>query len=383
MGDNLFMNNKRRKILIVDDNPENIRILLEALSDEFAVVGTRSGEKALTLAVAEPHPDIILLDVMMPEMDGYEVCRRLKANPETWSIPVLFVTSLNDMKDEQHGLEAGAVDYITKPFRPELVKARVRSQIDLKQYRDHLEQLVGERTRELSLTQDATIFTVANLAETRDPDTGAHIWRTQQYVRILALQLAVSPSYAAALTPPDIDLLFKSAPLHDIGKIGIADHILLKPGKLTPEEFEEMKKHCIIGWQALNRTVQLLGSNSFLHYACEIALTHHEKWDGSGYPQGLFGEAIPLSGRLMAVADVYDALISHRPYKKAFPHAEAVAMIIEGRGHHFDPAIIDVFVILEAEFQQISEKIIDVPADSTLTPGTGELPGLTHSENRP
>jgi putative two-component system response regulator len=369
------MNNKRRKILIVDDNPENIRILLEALGDEFAVVGTRSGEKALTLAIAEPHPDIILLDVMMPNMDGYEVCRRLKANPETWSIPVLFVTSLNDMKDEQHGLEVGAVDYITKPFRPELVKARVRSQIDLKQYRDHLELLVGERTRELSLTQDATIFTVANLAETRDPDTGGHIWRTQQYVRILALHLAASPSHAAALTPPDIELLFKSAPLHDIGKIGIADHILLKPGKLTPEEFEEMKRHSIIGWQALNRTAQLLGSNSFLRYACEIALTHHEKWDGNGYPQGLFGEAIPLSGRLMAVADVYDALISHRPYKKPFPHAEAVAMIIEGRGHHFDPAIIDVFVVLEAEFQQISEKVIDVPADSTLTPGAGEYSG--------
>ncbi|MCX5869897.1 MAG: two-component system response regulator [Deltaproteobacteria bacterium] len=363
------MDKKRRKILLVDDNPENIQILLETLGDEFAVVAARSGEKALALAIAAPHPDIILLDVMMPNMDGYEVCRRLKANPLTRSIPVLFVTSLNDIEDEQRGLEMGAVDYIIKPFRPELIKARVRNQIDLKQYRDHLEQLVGERTRELSLTQDATIFTVANLAETRDPDTGAHIWRTQQYVRILALHLAASPRYAVALTPPDIDLLFKSAPLHDIGKIGIADHILLKPGKLTPEEFEEMKKHSILGWRALNRTAQLLGSNSFLRYACEIALTHHEKWDGSGYPHGLFGEAIPLSGRLMAVADVYDALISHRPYKNPFPHAEAAALIIDGRGHHFDPAIIDVFITLESEFQQISEMVTDVPADTLeLTP---------------
>ena len=366
------MDKKHRKILVVDDDSENIQILLEALGDEFAVIAARSGEKALALAIAAPPPDIILLDVMMPNMDGYEVCRRLKANPLTWGIPVLFVTSLNDIEDEKHGLEMGAADYIIKPFRPELVKARVRNQIDLKQYRDHLEQLVGERTRELSLTQDATIFTVANLAETRDPDTGAHIWRTQQYVRTLALHLAASPRYAAALTPPDIDLLYKSAPLHDIGKIGIADHILLKPGTLTPEEFEEMKKHSIIGWQALNRTVQLLGSNSFLRYACEIALTHHEKWDGSGYPQGLSGEAIPLSGRLMAVADVYDALISHRPYKKPLPHAEAAALIIEGRGHHFDPAIIDVFIVLEAEFQQISERVIDVLADTTLTPWTGE-----------
>ncbi len=350
---------KPKKILIVDDNSENIQILLATLGDEFAVVAARNGEKALALATATPHPDLILLDVIMPNMDGYEVCRRLKANPLTWSIPVLFVTSLSDSEDEQRGLEVGAVDYITKPFRPELVKARVRSQIDLKQYRDHLEQVVEERTRELSLTQDVTIFTLANLAETRDPETGAHICRTQSYVRALALRLSASPKYAAALTPSDIDLLFKSAPLHDIGKIGIADHILLKPGKLTPEEFEEMKRHSIIGWRALNRTEQLLGSNSFLRYASEIALTHHEKWDGSGYPDKLIGTAIPLSGRLMAVADVYDALRSHRPYKNPYPHFEAAAMIIDGRGHHFDPDIVDVFIALDSDFQKISETVTD------------------------
>lgn len=202
-----------------------------------------------------------------------------------------------------------------------------------------------------------------------------------QKLRQLALHLAASPRYAASLTPPDIDLLYKSAPLHDIGKTGIADHILLKPGKLTPEEFEEMKKHSIIGWRALNRTAQLLGSNSFLHYACEIALTHHEKWDGSGYPHGLCGEAIPLSGRLMAVSDVYDALISHRPYKNPFPHAEAAALIIEGRGHHFDPAIIDAFIALESEFQQISKMVTDVPADAIeLTP---EIAGVSTPLRRP
>lgn len=350
---------KRSKILVVDDNHENIQILLEILGDEFAVVAARSGEKAIALALADPHPDLILLDVIMPNMDGYEVCRRLKANLLTRDIPVMFVTSLSDSTEEQHGLEVGAVDYIIKPIRPELVQARVRSQLKLKQYSDHLEQLVAARTRELTLTQDATIFTVANLAETRDPETGAHIWRTQRYIRDLALGLAASSKHAASLTPPDIDLLFKSAPLHDVGKIGIADQILLKPGKLTAEEFEEMKKHCFLGWRALNRAERLLGSNSFLRYASEIALTHHEKWDGSGYPDGLIGAAIPLSGRLMAVADVYDALRSERPYKRAFSHAEATAIIIDGRGQHFDPEIVDVFIAQESDFQRISETITD------------------------
>ena len=360
----MSLEDRRKKILVVDDEPANIHILIEALGDEFALVAARTGEKALAIAAATPHPDIILLDVMMPNMDGYEVCRRLKANPLTVNIPVIFVTSLSDSGDELHGLKIGAVDYILKPILPELVKARVCSQLNLKQYRDHLEQMVEERTRELSITQDATIFTVANLAETRDPETGAHIWRTQRYLRELALHLAASPKYAAVLTPLDIDLLFKSAPLHDIGKIGITDQTLLKPGKLTAEEFEEMKRHSFLGWRALSRTEQLLGSNSFLRYACEIALTHHEKWDGSGYPNGLSGEAIPLSGRLMAVADVYDALTSRRPYKMPFAHAESVSIIIADRGHHFDPAIVDTFIALESDFQQISERVTDESANA-------------------
>lgn len=359
------MYNKQSKVLVVDDSAENIRIMFEALGDEFAVVAARNGEKALALAGAASQPDVILLDVMMPNMSGYEVCATLKANPATRGIPILFVTALTDMEDERRGLAMGAVDYIVKPFRPELVKARVRNQIDLKRHRDHLEHLVEERTRELSTTQDATIFTVANLAETRDPETGAHIWRTQQYVQVLASHLAKSTKYADVLTEPDIALLFKSAPLHDIGKIGIADHILLKPGKLTPEEFEEMKKHAELGWRALNRAEQLLGTNSFLRYACEIALTHHEKYDGSGYPKGLVAEEIPLSGRLMAVADVYDALTSRRPYKIPFSHADAAALIIAGRGRHFDPDVVDAFVTLETEFQRIRRTVIDLDVDES------------------
>ena len=296
---------------------------------------------------------------MMPDMNGYEVCLKLKADPATRSIPVLFVTASAEMEDERYGLSIGAVDYITKPFRPELVKVRVTNHLALKGHQDHLERLVEERTRELSQTQDATIFAVAGLAETRDPETGAHIWRTQRYVKALATHLAPSPKYSTALTPPDIDLLFKSAPLHDIGKIGIPDHILLKPGKLTAEEFEEMKHHAILGWQALSRTEELLGPNSFLHYAREITLTHHEKWDGSGYPNGLAGESIPLSGRLMAIADVYDALTSRRPYKKPFPHTEATALIVAGRGRHFDPDLVDAFVALGAEFQHIERAVAD------------------------
>ena len=357
------MSDKKSKVLIVDDSAENIKIMVKALGDEFVVVAARNGEKALALASAVSQPDIILLDVMMPNMSGYEVCEQLKANPATRDIPVLFVTALTDMEDERRGLDMGAVDYIVKPFRVELVKARVRNQLDLKRHRDHLEQLVSERTWELSVTQDATIFTVANLAETRDPETGAHIFRTQQYVRVLATHLSVSAKYAAALTPSDIELLFKSAPLHDIGKIGIADHILLKPGKLTPEEFDEMKKHPMLGWRALNRAEQLLGSNSFLRYASEIALTHHEKFNGSGYPNGLVGEEIPLSGRLMAVADVYDALTTRRPYKKPFSHADATTLIVEGRALHFDPDIVDAFVTLESEFQRIRITVFDEEAD--------------------
>ncbi|MBF0560982.1 MAG: two-component system response regulator [Alphaproteobacteria bacterium] len=364
------MNKKRSKILIVDDNPSNLRTLMEVLGDEFTVIAARSGEKALTLANTEPRPDLILLDVMMPGMDGYEVCLRLKSNPDTWGIPVLFVTSLNEIEDEQRGLAFGAVDYITKPIQPDLVLARVRSQIELKSYRDHLEYLVCERTLELSRTQDATIFTISNLAETRDPETGAHIRRTQHYVQMLARFVATTP-FAAALKPQDIEMLFKSAPLHDIGKIGIADHILLKPDKLTPEEFDTMKSHTLIGWRALSYAEQVLGSNSFLRYASEIALTHHEKWDGSGYPHGLSGEDIPLSGRLMAVADVYDALTSRRPYKPPFPHAVAAKMIIDGRGRHFDPNIVDAFIALESEIQQVLETINDGPTGNA---GLGNVP---------
>lgn len=269
----------------------------------------------------------------------------------------MFVTALSSAEDETRGLTIGGADYITKPFNPELVKARVRSHLELKQHKDRLEDMVQERTRELALTQEITIRTLAALAETRDPETGEHIQRTQHYVKTLAIRLKSHPRFARELSDEAIDLLYKSAPLHDIGKVGIPDHILLKPGKLTPEEFNEMKKHCVYGWNAIRTALRQLGNNSFLRYAGEIAFTHHEKWDGSGYPRGLKGEDIPISGRLMALADVYDALTTARVYKPPFPHEKAMEIIRESSGSHFDPAVVAAFLDVADEFQAIAERL--------------------------
>lgn len=351
--------------MIVDDTETNIDILVEALGGDFDLRVAMDGETALE-AIADEPPDLILLDIMMPGMDGYEVCSRLKSAPETRDIPVVFLTAMSEEQDEARGLALGAVDYITKPFSPALVKARVRNQLELKRYRDHLEELVRERTRQLVLTQDVTIRSMGTLAEYRDPETGGHIRRTQQYVRILALHLKNDPRFRDRLDDTAIDLLVKSAPLHDIGKVGVRDNILLKPGALTPEEFEEMKRHTIYGRDALLVSEKMLGEDSFLSVAREIAYTHQEKWDGTGYPRGLKGEEIPLFGRLMAVADVYDALISKRVYKPPYPHERAVEMIREGRGSHFDPDIVDAFLVLADDFRRIALEHADFAEEREL-----------------
>lgn len=350
---------KSQKVLIVDDTPENIQVLMQTLRDEYAIIAATNGDKALQLASKTPRPDIILLDVMMPGIDGYEVCRRLKTNPLTSGIPVIFVTALSEEQDEATGLSLGAVDYIAKPFRPALVKARVHNQLELKRHRDHLEDMVHERTRELALVKEVTVECLANLTETRDPETGGHIKRTQNYIRALAEHLAGMPGYADTLDYETINLLYLSAPLHDIGKVGVPDSILLKPGKLKPEEFEEMKKHTIYGRDALKVAEDKLGGNSFLHYAKEIAYGHHEHWNGNGYPLGLSGTDIPLSARLMALADVYDALISRRIYKPSFPHSRAIAIIQKGRATHFDPDICDAFMELSEVFRRIALEYAD------------------------
>ncbi len=345
-------------VMVVDDTEINIDILVETLSDKYDVSVAMDGESALQ-DIAENPPDLILLDIMMPGMDGYQVCEKLKSKDMTRNIPVIFLTALAEERNEARGLQLGAVDYITKPFSPELVKSRVHNQLELKRYRDHLEELVKERTMELELTQEVTIESLATLAEYRDPETGGHIKRTKRYVKALAERLKNYPKFSGFLNDTIIEMLYKSAPLHDIGKVGVHDNILLKPGKLTSEEFEEMKKHTTFGCDALRTATKKLGTESFLYFAEEIAYTHHEKWDGSGYPRGLKVEEIPVSGRLMALADVYDALISKRVYKPPFPHSKAVAIIFEGKGQHFDPDMVDAFMELKENFRHIAMEFAD------------------------
>ena len=358
-------------ILVVDDTPANLSLMTGLLRDEYKVKAAIDGEKALRIAQASPPPALILLDIMMPGMDGYEVCRRLKAEPATRDIPVIFLTAKSGVEDERTGLDLGAVDYITKPISPPIVMARVRNHLILKasadflrNKADFLEREVSKRTAEVIAIQDVTIHAMASLAETRDSDTGNHIRRTQHYVRALAIKLREQPKYAGLLDDRYVSMLFKSAPLHDIGKVGIPDRILLKPGPLTPEEFELMKKHTQLGHDAIHSAERQLGMPvDFLRLAKEIAYSHQEKWDGSGYPEGLKGEEIPLSARMMALADVYDALISRRVYKESMPHEQAVTIICEGRGKHFDPEMVDAFLAIQEEFRAIAWRYVDSDAD--------------------
>lgn len=340
-------------VMIVDDTEENIDILVGTLGESYDISVALDGESALE-DIEGNLPDIILLDIMMPGIDGYEVCRRLKANERTRNIPIIFLTAVSETENEDLGLQLGAVDYIVKPFHPTLVERRVKNQLELKLHRDSLEELVRIRTQELELTQDVTIESMGTLAEYRDPETGGHIIRTKRYVKALALKLKENPKFSDFLTDHTIELLHKSAPLHDIGKVGVPDHILLKAGKLTPEEFEEMKKHTIYGRDAIRKAEKRLGSQSFLKFALELAESHQEKWDGSGYPNGWKGEEIPLAGRIMAVADVYDALISKRVYKDPIPHSKSVEIIKEGSGTHFDPDIVASFVEISEKFREIA-----------------------------
>ncbi len=335
------------KILMVDDAAGNLQVLRTTLEGcGYRLLAARNGAGALSVA-AKAQPDLILLDIVMPDMDGYDVCRRLKAAEATRHIPVIFLTALDDAADEAKGLALGAVDYIPKPIHPELVRARVHTHLELKRHQDHLKGMVKEKTREVRLTQAVMIESLGTLAEYRDPETGGHIKRTQNYVKALAMHLRGHPRFRGLLNEETIELLYRSAPLHDVGKVGVRDHILLKAGRLDEAEFEQMKLHTLFGEEALHRTEQKLGHSTFLRLAREIAGTHQEKWNGSGYPRGLKGDAIPFSGRLMAVADVYDALISKRIYKPPLPHEKAVAIIRAGQGVHFDPDLVDAFLELE------------------------------------
>ncbi len=359
----------KKIILAVDDNPENLTLISNLLKKQYQVKATTSGKKALSIiANVKQKPDLILLDIMMPEMDGYGVCLQLKTSELTSSIPIIFLTALTEGEDEEKGLKLGAVDYIHKPISPSVLLARVETHLKLKEARDFLkfqnsilEKMVKARTLELTQSQQATIVAMGALAEFRDPETGNHLRRTQHYVKNLAIELSKSPDYSEYLTVSRINVLFKSAPLHDIGKVGISDNILRKPGKLTAEEFQTMKGHTLFGKNTIREAQKQLDKpNSFLTMSEQIAAFHHEKWDGTGYPDGLSGYKIPLSARLMAIADVYDALVSKRVYKKAFSHKKAIQIVKENLGTHFDPDIVKAFLKIPNEFADISKTFADV-----------------------
>lgn len=368
-------------VLVVDDQVENLEILINLLSPHYNVHPFADGNALMRYVSAGRPNDLVLLDVVMPDLDGYELCRRLTRMPEMLDVPIVFLTALDSTEDEAFGLAMGAVDYIAKPFSPPIVLARVANHVSLSRairlivnQNDMLDQRVAERTAQLAQrnmalqvalkqvdrTRDVTIMAFSSLAEARDNETGRHLRRTQNYIRELALALRRNAVYEAALTDETIELIYKSAPLHDIGKVAIPDHILLKNGRLEPEEYEIMKTHAEHGRRAIAAAeANLEESDSFLQLAREIAYGHHEKWDGSGYPNGIAGVAIPLAARMMAVVDVYDALISRRVYKAAMAHEVAVGIIVDGRGSHFDPAMVDAFLMVQDRFVDIAEAYRD------------------------
>ena len=336
-------------VLVVDDTAENIDILVGILAAEYKVKVAINGHKALELARRSP-PDIILLDVMMPGISGYEVCRQLKRDPITRAIPVIFVTSMNQEADEQYGFELGAVDYISKPICAAIVKARIRGQLNLYDQQRHLEQQVKARTAELEQTRFEIIKRLGRAAEYRDNETGTHVIRMSHYARLLAEEVGMPAAFC--------DTLFNAAPMHDVGKIGTPDAILRKPGPLDDAERQIMQQHVLIG-------AEIIGEHPapLLHMSRKIALYHHERWDGTGYPEGLSGEDIPLEARMAAIADVFDALTSERPYKRAWTVDEAVALLQQERGKHFDPKLVDSFMNILPQVDEIRQQYADDPEE--------------------
>lgn len=355
---------KRQRVLIVDDTPSNIHVLMEILKDDYAIIVATSGPKALTLAAGPTPPDLILLDVMMEGMDGHDVCRHLKGDVRTSAIPIIFVTTLSQTEDEATGLDLGAVDYITKPINPAIVKARVRNHLELKSHRDNLEMLVAEQVQSISSSRLSTIFALSKLAESRDDDTGQHLERTQIYCEMIARRLMEKGLFPDVVDERFIETIYWASPLHDVGKVAVPDKVLCKEGKLTEEEFEIMKSHTLRGAETLRLVTESYPDNDFIKMGLAIARSHHEKWDGSGYPDRLVGEAIPLAARIMAVADVYDALTSKRCYKEALSHESATQIIFDDSGRHFDPVMVEAFQeiapqvdAVRARLQAVTEQV--------------------------
>jgi putative two-component system response regulator len=354
-------------LLVVDDNENNRDMLSRRLRRlGYEVRTAENGEMALEMMGSDGF-DLVLLDVMMPGMDGHEVLRRLKSDAGTRHVPVIMISALNEIESIVRGIELGAEDYLPKPFNPVLLKARVGACLEKKRLRDrevvhlrrieeynlHLEELVKEQVKDISRAQMGTIFALSNLAESRDPETGAHLARVQEYCRLLATRMGEAAAYGRQITPDFVETLVAASPLHDIGKVGIPDRILLKPGRLDEEEFAVMKTHTLLGAATLRAVDEKHPGNGFIRLGIEIVESHHEKWDGTGYPHGLAGEAIPLSARIMALADVYDALRSRRCYKPAYSHEESRGIILENRGRHFEPGVVDCFLECETEFEAV------------------------------
>lgn len=371
------MSEERRKtlqapnVLVVDDNSANLQLMSQMLKEQgYRARPVPSGKLALQAAL-NALPDLILLDINMPEMDGYEVCRRLKATPKLEHIPVIFISALNEPVDKMKAFSVGGVDYVTKPFHFEEVRARVdthiklhRLQMELQEHNLNLKDLVQEQVKEISSSQMATIIALAKLSESRDDSTGRHIVRVQAYCKVLARQLSQHPKYKLHIDPLYIENLYLTAPLHDIGKVGIPDPVLLKPGKLTLDEIVTMKRHTLIGSDTLEEVLRSYPSNRFIKMGMGIARSHHERWDGSGHPDGLQGEEIPLSARILAIADQYDALRNARPYKEPFDHQKTWEIITTGDGRtmpeHFDPIVLEAFQDSKVEFDQVFAGFLEI-----------------------
>lgn len=357
------MNELSPRIMVVDDIAANLQLLEELLSRKGYRVSSFPRGKMALLSAQQEAPDLILLDITMPEMDGFEVCSHLKKDEKLKDIPVIFISALDDTDNKVKALSYGGVDYVTKPFQGEEVFARVethlklsKAQKELEKYNKQLEQLVHEKVREVTDSQMATLVALSSLAEYRDETTGAHIQRTRDYCRLLATHLAQKSPYAEQIDEAFVRNIYHAAPLHDIGKVGIPDNILLKPGALTHEEYEIMKKHVDLGVLTLKKVFEQYPKNSFVNTGLMLTKHHHEKWNGQGYPEGLKGLDIPLEARIMALSDVYDALRARRPYKKGFLQSDTVEIIREESGEAFDPVLVEAFLELQDEFNEIFEK---------------------------
>ncbi|MDR0491464.1 MAG: response regulator [Oscillospiraceae bacterium] len=358
------MTGQKHSIFLVDDNIVNLNMGKTILQNKYTVFTIPSGEK-LMASLTNLKPDLILLDIDMPEISGYDVIKMLKCNPETADIPVIFLTGKSNSDDELLGLSLGAIDYITKPFSQSILLKRVElhmllqaQKLELRELNNNLLDKVNERTDEILALQNAVIMWAAEFIEFRDEETGQHVDRVQNYIKVLLGEMKKTELYADEIATWDIGAFLRSTSLHDVGKIKIRDDILLKPGPLTSEEFDNMRLHTVYGKMLLESLQNKVPNQMFLEYAKVLAYNHHERWDGKGYPDNLEGENIPLQARMMALADVYDALISERPYKKALSHEEAVTVVANGRGTQFDPNLSDLFVSLSGKIKAISEKLL-------------------------